>query len=477
VVLIRVETLPRTTSGKVRRRACREAYLAGALEVVGHSPLAADGEADPAEAGPSTLDRAGLLALPAADRPAVLEAFLRERAAAALRLPSGRLPADRSWSALGIDSLAAVELRNVMEESFGIELAPTFFLEGGGVSELAGLILAGLDGTGSDRESPPAPVPRSEPLPLSPEQERLWFLEQLQPGTGAFNLPALVHLEGPLDRTALAGALRRLEERHESLRTGFGVFQGRPVQLHSPAGALHPVEVDLSALPAAVRETEAGRLHAALARLPFELARPPLLRAALLRRETEDHQLLFTVHHLVCDLWSLSLLVQETAEVYDAAVAGRPPRLAPLPLQPADVAVWQRERLQGEALEERLAYWRRRLLGAPAGLDLPLDHPRPAERRRRGGSRAFVLPAAEVEALRGVAAEEGATLFAALLAAFAALLHRWSGEEDVVVGCPVSGRLRPELERLVGFFARMCRSPASSLPPASRVARAIPSSR
>src|SRR5215207_166577 len=213
---------------------------------------------------------------------------------------------------------------------------------------------------------------------LSFAQQRLWFLDQLQPGSAAYNIPAAVRLGGALDTTAFGRALTEVVRRHESLRTTFAVRDGQPVQLIHPAGPLELPVTDLGHLGAELREAEARRLAAVEARRPFDLARGPLLRVQLLRLAAEEHVLLLTMHHIVSDGWSMGVLVKEAAALYRAFAAGRPSPLAELPVQYADYAAWQRGWLQGEVLESQIAYWREQLAGAPPVLELPTDHPRPA---------------------------------------------------------------------------------------------------
>ncbi len=294
-------------------------------------------------------------------------------------------------------------------------------------------------------------IPRREPsavAPLSFEQERLWFLEQLEPESSAYSEMGTVRLLGSLDRKALAGSLRAIAERHEILRTTFHAEDGIPVQVIAPQPSFLLVEEDLGGLPAA----ELGRrLHERL-RTPFDLSRGPLLRAVLYRLAAAEHALAVVVHHIVADGWSLGVFIRELAALYRSAVLGEPPSLPPLPLQYADFALWQRQRMAGAVLEEQLAYWRRRLAGAPPVLELPADRPRPALPSGRGGVRLFALPGGLAAALKALANRTGATPFMVLLAAFDALLYRSTGQRDLSLGTDVANRDRSELEPLIGFF-------------------------
>ena len=297
----------------------------------------------------------------------------------------------------------------------------------------------------------PDPVRRA---PLSFAQQRLWFLDQLDPGLGSYNLTRAHRLSGRLDVEALERALRTMEERHEALRTVFALRDDGPVQVVTPPGRAGLSKVDLSGLPPETREAEAARSASQHAQGPFDLGRGPLLRAVLLRLSDEDHVLVVTVHHVVFDGWSVEVFERELGELYGAYREGLPSPLAELPVQYADFAVWQREWLaeSGSVLQEQLSYWKKQLEGAPAVLDLGVSRPRPARQTFRGASESTVLGEKVSEALRRLGRGEGATLFMTLLAAFQVLLLRRSGQEDILVGSVVAGRNRSEIEGLIGFF-------------------------
>ncbi|MGB7923853.1 MAG: amino acid adenylation domain-containing protein, partial [Pyrinomonadaceae bacterium] len=289
-------------------------------------------------------------------------------------------------------------------------------------------------------------------FPLSFAQQRLWFLDQLEPGSPFYNMPGAVELTGRLDVAALEQTLREIVRRHASLRTTFALAGGRPSQVITPGVTFNLTLVDLSALLPEDRHSEARRLSTEEAQRPFDLARGPLLRATLLRLSEEKHIVLFTMHHVISDGWSMGVLVREVATLYEAFASGRPSPLPELAIQYADYAVWQRERLQGEFLEQQLAYWRAQLDGAPSVIELPTDHPRPAIQSFRGARRLFTFDEQLSTQLKQLSQREGVTLFMTLLAAFQTLLARYSGQGDVVVGSPIAGRTRAEVEPLIGFF-------------------------
>ncbi|QRN95171.1 non-ribosomal peptide synthase/polyketide synthase [Archangium violaceum] len=316
------------------------------------------------------------------------------------------------------------------------------------------LLLRKLEKNKSQSTRPPL-VARSRDgaaFPLSFAQQRLWFLDRLEPGSTLYNLPSAVRLEGALDAAVLERCLGELVRRHESLRTVFREEEGRAIQVLLPPAPLALPVTDLSALPASERDARVQRLAAEELGRPFELTRGPLLRARLLRLAEREHVLLLMMHHIVSDEWSMGVLVSEMGMLYAALSKGQEPVLPPLAVQYADYAVWQREWLQGEALEKQLAYWRQQLAGAPPVLELPTDRPRPAEQSFRGASRSLRLPPALLTDLKALCQREGVTLFMAVLAASQALLARYSGQDDICVGAPVSGRQQAELEGLIGFF-------------------------
>ncbi len=289
-------------------------------------------------------------------------------------------------------------------------------------------------------------------LPLSHAQQRLWFLDQLEPGAAAFNIWPAFRLQGELRPALLAASLREIVRRHQTLRTTFATVEGKPVQSVAPTAELRLPVVDLAALPEAHRWSEARRLVVRGGQDPFDLARGPLLRVQLLLLAPADAVILLAMHHIVSDGWSVGILLRELAALYTAGAAGRFSPLPELPVQYADFVHWQRSWLDGGALEEQLAYWRRQLAAAPAVLELPADRPRPAVQTFRGAMRRLLLSPELGGALAALGRRRRATPFMVLLAAFKALLHRHTGQDRIVVGSPIAGRNRRELEELIGFF-------------------------
>ncbi len=367
-----------------------------------------------------------------------------------LRLP--RVSVTDGFFALGGHSLLATQLISRVRSVLGVELPLRALFEAPTVAALAARIESTRKSTPGLQAPPLVPVARTKDLPLSFAQQRLWFIDQLQPGSSAYNMPSPVRLTGALDVAALERSLEALIQRHESLRTTFAANQGEPVQvIHTVSGFRLPV-VELGALPAEQREREAHRLASEEGIRPFDLSRGPLFRASLLRLASDDHVLLLNAHHIVSDGWSLGVLVRELAAFYEAFAAGKTARLPHLPVQYADYAEWQRSWLRGDVLEAQLGYWKRQLGGAPQALELPTDRPRPPVQTFHGATWAFALPPELNQKLESLTREHDATLFMVLLAAWQTLLHRYSGQDDLVVGSPIAGRNRSETEGLIGFF-------------------------
>src|SRR2546421_958735 len=296
-------------------------------------------------------------------------------------------------------------------------------------------------------------IPRAErtgPLPLSFSQQRLWFLNEFQPGTAEYNSALCLRLLGTLDISALTNALQELLARHESLRTTFDEVDGNAVQVVRPAYELRVPVVHLGD-PARPGSDELDRVLSEEYSRPFDLHRGPLFRVLLVRCADDEHVLLLTAHHIVIDGWSMGVLVEELSTLYSAGIQGEAPVLPAPPLQYADFAVWQRSRLPDVALDGQLDYWKRQLSGI-APLELPTDRPRAAMRTSAGALHEFVVPAEVTARLGDLARARDTTLFATLVAACQALLARYSGQEDIAIGTVASGRNRLELERLVGFF-------------------------
>jgi amino acid adenylation domain-containing protein len=362
-----------------------------------------------------------------------------------------RVGAEDNFFDLGGHSLLATQVMSRARQKFRVELPLGELFAGPTVSHLAALV----DAAKKDGSALPAPaiprVDRSGELRLSFAQERLWFLDQVMPGSSLYNVPAGLRIRGRLDVPALQQTFQELLRRHEVLRTSFSAQEGRPVQVIAPASRLGVPMVDLSGLARPEAEAEVQRSSSAEARRAFDLARGPLLRVCLWRLDDEEFAALLTMHHIVSDGWSMGILVRELATLYAAFGAGKPSPLEDPPLQYADFAQWHRQWLSGEVLEEQQRYWRERLDRLPV-LELPADRPRPETSSFRGASHAFELTKSLSGELRALSQQSGVTLFMTLMAAFQTLLGYYSGQEDVVVGTDVANRNRAETEGLIGFF-------------------------
>jgi aspartate racemase len=315
--------------------------------------------------------------------------------------------------------------------------------------EVIELLKSAVGTTGSR----PTRMARTGDVPLSFVQQRLWFLDQLDPETSTYTIAVRQRLRGAIDEAALTRALTELVRRHESLRTTFVTRNGEPRQQVMPAGPVAPKTIDLEHVAAADREAAVEAHVQTEVQRPFDLARGPLFRPILLRLAPEEHELIISIHHIVADGWSLGLITREIEVLYQAYVTGGSSPLPEVPLQYADFAIWQRQWLADDVLEAQSAYWRAQLAALPAPLELPTDLPRPRQSSSAGAALDFELPTALAESLRELSRSAGATLFMTLLAGFKALLARYTGEEDVVIGTPVASRNHLELESIVGFFA------------------------
>ncbi|MFD2051925.1 amino acid adenylation domain-containing protein [Mesorhizobium calcicola] len=352
---------------------------------------------------------------------------------------------------LGGHSLMAVQLMSRLPQAVGVELPLATLFARPVLCDLAESIVEVLSRSGPQELPAIAAVSRHEPLVLSFAQQRLWFLAQLDPSSANYHMPLALRLRGALDRSAWRRSLDRLFARHEALRSVFVAPEGKPqVWLLPPDAGLPVVEHDLRDRP----DAQAALLDLCReeAHTPFDLSRGPLMRARLMRISDEEHVFLLSQHHIVSDGWSMGVLVRELGRLYRAFEAGQDDPLPPLAIQYPDYAAWQRQWLSGERLQTQAQYWRDALSGAPARLALPTDRPRPAQQSFAGAGVPVVIDAALTRGLKGLASQHGTTVFMTVLAAWAAVLSRLSGQDDVVVGVPSANRGRREIEELIGFF-------------------------
>ena len=451
VVLIRQGTLPKTSSGKLQRRAALADYREDRLTTVGRSTMDADAEEETA-AAELELNRDTLLAR--ARRRPLLESYLRARFARLTRSATAAIDPDRPLTSFGLDSLVAVELRNTVESRFGIDVSLPRLLEGLTIAELTSNILTELD-RGTAPEAANRPILNAGSAedrrehPVSYGQRALWYLHRLAPDQAAYNIRGAARVHGDLDPEALRHAAEALVKRHPSLRTRFVQEADDPVALVVDTNALDWSFEDASSLGDS--ELEAQLLE--MTHRPFDLENGPLLRLGVLRRTPREHLLVLTVHHIIADFWSLGVLLRELGAVYGSRVSGEASvELEPLPLTYADFAHWQHALLEGPAGERLWSFWRSELGGELPLLDLPTDRPRPAVQTFAGDSRVRGLDAELQDRLEHLARQHGATVYMVLLSLFQTLLHRWSGQTELLVGTPTTQRVSTELENVVGYF-------------------------
>ncbi len=350
---------------------------------------------------------------------------------------------------LGGHSLLATQVISRVRDTFSIELPLRDLFEFPTIANLGERLAVARH----ERQLPPIkPIARTDDLPLSFGQQRLWFLYQLEGPSATYNIPAVLRLVGTLHRAALEEGLTEMVRRHESLRTTFATVSGKPHQvIHQ---GFNPIEevVDLQPLAAAEQSSEIQRLAQEEAQRPFYLAKGPLVRATLLKLNAEEHLLLFSMHHIISDGWSIGVTIQELSSLYNAFYQGQPSPLPALPIQYADFANWQRQWLTGEVLEAQINYWRQQLTGVPALLEMPTDYPRPAIQSYQGATQAVQLTADLIQQLKKLSQQTGTTLFMTLLSAFAVLFSRYSGMDDIVIGSPIANRTQSQTEKIIGFF-------------------------
>jgi acyl-CoA synthetase (AMP-forming)/AMP-acid ligase II/acyl carrier protein len=509
VVLIKPGSIPKTSSGKIQRRACRARFLAGELDAIASSIL----DTSIVVNNERSLTPETLLTVKPEERQQLLESYLQEQVARVLRVALSAINCQSPLSCFGLDSLMVFELKNRIEVDFGVEVAIADFFEGTSITQLATQVLKQV--TAADWKPVSLSIDRVQKTsavhPLSFAQQRLWFIDQLEKGNPAYNISVGIHLKGSLDVTALEQSFNEIVRRHEALRTSFSIAEGQPVQVIAPSVTVTLPVVDCQQLSELERESrycsdkadltpptsslklrlpykgrgelsspllageglgerlieqywhesEVQRIATEEAQQPFDLTREPLWRIKLLRLGEQEHVLLLTLHHIIGDEWSVEVFIREMAVLYKAFLAGSPLPLPELTVRYTDFAHWQRQWLQGELLETQLAYWKQQLNGVPSVLQLPTDHPRPAVQTYRGARQSLELPKSLADAICAsqqrfaiatLSRQEGVTPFMILLAAFQTFLYRYTGQDDISVGSPIANRNRSELNPLIGFF-------------------------
>ncbi|GAA6614730.1 condensation domain-containing protein [Scytonema sp. NUACC26] len=443
VILLKPGTIPKTSSGKIQRCACKAKFLAGSLEVVDKRILSST------NAVSDRINSASTLSVTPLKHETALISHLQKLVAQVFKIVPSQVQPQQPLTALGMDSLIAFDLKNRIEADFGVAISVTNFLQDVSILHLTKQILAQV-AEATPQKPKLEPIPRNKHLPLCLAQERLWFLEQLEPGNPFYNVPVAIQLTGKLNAPTLEQSLNEVIKGHETLQTSFEVVEGYPVQvIHPPLDIKLPI-IDFTTIQNPVSQVEDFILEET--QYPFNLSQAPLLRAKLLRLQENKHLLLLTMHHMITDGWSIGILLRELAVIYEAFLQGQSSPLSKLPIQYADFAYWQRQWLQGEVLKTQLDYWKQQLSGNISVLQLPTDRPRPPIQTFAGKKQVFILPKYLIEGLKDLSQQEGVTFFMALLTVFKTLLHCYTKQEDILVGSPVAGRNHVETQGLIGFF-------------------------
>ena len=454
IALVKPGTIPKTTSGKVQRFACREAFSSGSLDCLVCSRLPSDWQEAPTAAVPFG-------AMPSADRPAAIRTFLQSEIARRLGTEPRTVDSGKPLISLGIDSLNSVEIQHALESVTGFALPLSTLLGEATVDEIATAMAT------AHRRSGPLPVAAPQQdgalFPLSHGQRALWYLNRIAPAASAYNLVSAMRTTSAIYVDAFERALMRLMQRHACLRTRFVDRDGEPFQT-----------VDrMTALPLCVEDSTGSTDHALrrrmaeLAHRPFELDVAPSFRVHLFVRPGIDQHLVFVFHHIIVDLWSFAIIVRDLSAAYQSEIRGCDAGSAPLPFQFSDYVRWQSELLDGPVGASLWDYWQQQLSGDLPVLALPAARPRPPVETFEGASETLTLDAELTTKLRDFSREHGATLYVTLLAAFEVLLARYSGSNDVLVGSPASGRTRPEFDGVAGYFTNpvVLRGDLSGNPP------------
>jgi amino acid adenylation domain-containing protein len=421
-----------------------------AVMVLAKLPLNANGKIDRQELPePEQAQAARAYIAPRTETEKTIAAIWAE----VLRREPGQISVEDNFFDLGGHSLLATQVISRIRRALNIELPLRTLFESPTIGALA---LHAEKSVASSQPEIPAMVrvPRNQPLPLSFAQQRLWVLDRMEPNNPLYNIPRVMRVKGDLKIAALVDALNEIARRHESQRTTFAIGKdGEPVQVIPESFNLEVPIVDLSGRPES--ERAAREFAAKEAQTPFDLSRGPLLRATILKLAERDHVLVFTMHHVVSDAWSAAIFSQELQTLYAAFAEGKASPLPELAIQYADYAAWQRKYFQGAVLEAQLSYWREHLRGAPPLLQLPADRPRPEVRKFEGAYEPIPVRGDVAEAVKTFCQQEGATSFMTLLAAFKALLSKYSGQEHIVLGTDIANRTTAETEPMIGFFINL----------------------
>ncbi|MDM9379445.1 amino acid adenylation domain-containing protein [Chlorogloeopsis sp. ULAP01] len=451
VVLIKPGSISKTSSGKIQRRATRAQFQNGELNIVESDILKINDIAR----NETQLRRSELLALPPREFQALLENYLTELLAGVLSMAADDINIQEPLSTLGLDSLKVFELKNQLEFDLEIEVSVADFFEGMSGRSLVTEILAQMTTDALPSLFFIQQDKNTSHYPLSFAQQGLWFINQLTPDTPTYNIPIVINFKGCINLIALQDSLNEIIRRHEVLRTSFTVKDGQPVQVVNEAVIVTLSVEDLRSLSENERIQEAQRLVTEFAQQPFDLSAQSLLRSKILQLNDKNYQLLVTLHHIIADGWSTSILIKELTALYEAFSTAKLSPLPKLPIQYRDFVNWQRKWLDGERTQSLLSYWKQKLQDELPVLNLPTDRPRSPVQTFNGTQAKLVLSQTLTKALKKLSHQEGVTLFMTLLAAFKTLLYRYTGQTDILVGSPIANRNRAETKSLIGFFVNV----------------------
>jgi amino acid adenylation domain-containing protein len=451
VVLIKPGSIPKTSSGKIQRRATRAQFESGTLNVVGSNVLKISDVA-----GKETrLQREELLALTPLECQPRLEAYLIEQVARVLSIAPNNINPQEPLSTLGLDSLKVFELKNRVEVDLEVEVSVADFFEGMSTCCLVTKILAQMTTDAIPSISLSQQENNTSIYPLSFAQQGLWFINQLTPDAPTYNIPVVISLKGYVNLAVLQDSLNEIIRRHEVLRTSFTVVDEQPVQVINPPVPLTLAVEDLRTLKTSDCTQVAQRLASEFAQQPFDLSDQLLLRAKIFQLDNKNYQLIVTLHHIIADGWSIGVFIKELAALYEAFSVGKPSPLSELPIQYTDFVNWQQKWLDSQRIQTLLTYWKQKLQGELPVLNLPTDRPRPPVQTFKGAQAKLVLSQTLKKELKNLSRQQGVTLFMTLLTAFKILLYRYTGQTDILVGSPIANRNRAEIESLIGFFVNV----------------------
>jgi amino acid adenylation domain-containing protein len=451
VVLIKPGSIPKTSSGKIQRRATQARFENGELNIVVSNIIKTSNIAREE----TRLQRSQLLALSPRECQPLLEAYLIEQEARVLAIAPDDINPEEPLSTLGLDSLKVFELKNRVEVDLEVEVSVADFFEGISTRSLVTKILAQMTTDGLPSVSLTQQEKNTSIHPLSFTQQGLWFINQLTPDTPTYNIPIVISFKGCINLAILQDSLNEIIRRHEVLRTSLTVVDGQPVQVINQAVPLTLAVEDLRLFSENERTQVAQRLASELAQQPFDLSAQSLLRAKILQLNDKNYYLIITLHHIIADGWSISILLKELTVLYEAFSSGKLSPLPELPIQYRDFVNWQRKWIDSERIQPLLTYWKQKLQSELPVMNLPIDRPRSRVQTFKGAQAKLVLPETLRKELRNLSRQQGVTLFMTLLAAFKVLLYKYTGQTDILVGSPIANRNRAEVESLIGFFVNV----------------------